>query len=179
MLLYEGAGINYRESKNNGDDKLIERIIASELPAILMWMLEECVADYNTPGLFRERTAKQREAAKAYAVEDSPLQQWVTNEMYRSPEVDIDTLEALERYLDFCHRITGKKPNIRLSGFKQALKAAFPELVLGNRTTRPHPNRSFIKGLGYTPLTGVNVVPFPGRSKSDEGVNDFSDEEGK
>jgi phage/plasmid-associated DNA primase len=153
MLLFEAGGINYREPKNNGIDKLSDIIVAEEGPAILMWLLEACVADYNTPGLFNELTLKQREAAKAYAKEDSKLRQWVADRMCVQPDLDIDTTEALKSYVGFCKEVYGgKAPNIQLSGFKQALKKAFPSVSFGNRTRGPHPNRACINGLGYPPV---------------------------
>ncbi len=98
MLLLEAGGINYRDPKKNGIDNLSDVIVAEEGPAILAWALEACGADYSTPGLFNELMAQPREAAKAYAKEDSLIYQWGTNEMRVADEADIDTTEAAERY---------------------------------------------------------------------------------
>jgi putative DNA primase/helicase len=154
MLLYEAGGINYREPKNTGIDKLSDIIVEEEGPAILMWLLEACVADYNTPSLFNELTLKQREAAKAYAEENSKLRQWVADRMCVQPDLEIDTTDALKSYVVFCKEVYGgKAPNIQLSGFKQALKRAVPSVSFGhNRTRGPHPNRAYIKGIGYPPV---------------------------
>jgi len=150
MLLFEAGGINYRDPKNNGIDGLSDIIVAEEGPAILMWALEACIADHRTPSLFNELMAEPREAAKKYAKEDSTINQWGTNEMHVADDADVDTLEALEHYLEFCKRVSGgKAPNIKLSGFKAALKAAFPSIEFGNRTKGPHKNRSYIQGFGF------------------------------
>ena len=151
MLLLEAGGVNYREPKNKGIDGLLDIIVAEEGPAILMWALEACVADYRTPGLFDELMEEAREAAKAYAMEDSTLRQWVADEMCERPDLSIDTMEAFRKFLDFAKGISSnnRAPNIKLSAFKQALKAAFPSIEFGKRTSGPHPNRSYIKGFGY------------------------------
>jgi P4 family phage/plasmid primase-like protien len=164
MLLLEAGGINYREPKNKGIDGLSDIIVAEEGPAILMWALEACVADYCTRGLFDELMEEAREAAKAYAMEDSTLRQWVADEMCERPDLSIDTMEAFRRFLDFAKGISSnnRAPNIKLSAFKQALKAAFPSIEFGKRTSGSHPNRSYIKGFGYAQaaLTEAdNVVP--------------------
>jgi putative DNA primase/helicase len=150
MLLIEAQGCNYRDPKNKGIDTLAQQIIDEELPAILAWLIEECVADYNTPGLFDERMAEAREAAQEYAKEDSPIRQWGTHEMCVAEDRDIDLVEAIEKYVDFYKRISGgKAPHIKPSGFKASLKAAFPSISFGNRTRGPHPNRAYINGFGY------------------------------
>ena len=164
MLLLEAGGINYREPKNKGIDSLSDIIVAEEGPAILMWALEACVADYCKPGLFDELMEEAREAAKAYAMEDSTLRQWVSEEMCERPDLSIDTMEAFRRFLDFAKGISSnnRAPNIKLSAFKQALKAAFPTIEFGKRTSGPHPNRSYIKGFGYAQAAFTetdNVVP--------------------
>jgi hypothetical protein len=167
MLLLEAQGINYRDPKNRGDEELAQRIIEREGPAILMWALQACAADYNTPGLFHELTGELKDASREYAKEDSLLHQWGEHEMCVSPDFDIDQMEAFEKFLDFGKRMSGnnRAPNIKLSGFKHALKSAFPSIEFAKRTTRPNPNRAYIKGFGYqqtlsTPGDG-NVVQFP------------------
>jgi hypothetical protein len=150
MLLMEAAGTNYRDPANKGTEGLSDIIVAEEGSAILMWALEACVADYCTPGLFNELMEEPRKAAREYAKEDSTIQQWAAHEMREHPDADVDALEAIERYLDFCKRISGgKAPHIKMSGFKAAVKAAFPSISFGNRTKGPHKNRVYIRGFGF------------------------------
>jgi P4 family phage/plasmid primase-like protien len=151
MLLFEAQGIDYRDPKNGGTDNLADIIVRDEGPAVMMWALEACVADYGTPGLFSELTAEPREAARQYAQEDSTIRQWADDLMRVTPDADIDQMEAFRGYLSFAKEISssGEAPNIKLSGFKQALKATFPSIEFANRTKGLHKNRVFIKGFGF------------------------------
>ena len=57
MLLYPCGGINYRLPGNNGKEDLLEQIMRDEAPYILMWALEQSIADYKNPGLFNQLTS--------------------------------------------------------------------------------------------------------------------------
>jgi len=176
MLLTEAKGVNYRDEKNNGINGLARIIVDEEGSAILMWALEQCIADYDDPKLFAKLTADMKAASREYAKEDSLVQQWVAHEMWLADDADIDLIDAIKGYQKFCKDLTGRTPRVTWSGFKTMLKAAFPRLEFSNRTKGPHKNRAFIKGIGYPQvideLTGVNVVPFPNASKASEKGDD-------
>jgi putative DNA primase/helicase len=176
MLLTEAKGVNYRDEKNNGINGLARIIVDEEGSAILMWALEQCIADYDDPKLFAKLTADLKAASREYAKEDSLVQQWVAHEMWLADDADIDLIDAIKGYQKFCKDLTGRTPRVTWSEFKTMLKAAFPRLEFSNRTKGPHKNRAFIKGIGYPQvideLTGVNVVPFPNASKASEKGDD-------
>jgi hypothetical protein len=168
MLLTEAGGACYRDAADE-IKRLSRRIVEEEGEAILMWAIEACVADYCTPGLFREVMVEPHKAAREYAREDSVMQQWGADQMCERPDLSIDTLEAFKHFMSFARELSpnNRAPNIKLSGFKQAMKASFPSISFGKRTTRPNPNRAYIRGFGYAPPDAddmaENVVPFPGQ----------------
>lgn len=182
MLLTEAVGTNYREKKNKGIDELARIIVEEEAEAILMWALEQSVADYANPELFGELTEDLKDASKEYAKEDSLMHQWLDSEMELADDLDIDQPDAIEAYLKFVERITGKKGHVTPSAFKSSLKAAAPSVEFDffdeldgkrkqlKRTTWPHPNRAYYKGIG-TPrgmaaaLAGDNVIPMKPAAK--------------
>jgi phage/plasmid-associated DNA primase len=164
MLLLEAQGKKIRHTDEDIENYAAE-IVDKEGPAILMWALEACIADYGPDGrqIYRKVMAPLAAAALGYTRENSLYRQWIDSGRMRAhPDADVDMIEAFEHFLEFA-KSRNERSNLRLADFKQGVKAAFPELEFAKRTTRPHPNRSYIKGLGFPevefPVDG-NVVRF-------------------
>jgi len=166
MLLVEAEGKEYRNAKDEIKN-LAKRIIEEEGPAVLMWAIEACVSGYSTEGLFREVMVEPRKAAVKYAKEESLFHQWANSKMEVHPDRDINTEDAHEAFLKFAKEKDHKTyAKLSLPKFKQFLKAAFPSIEYDRRTTRPQPNKSYIKGFGYrqedvATVGAGNVVHFP------------------
>jgi len=166
MLLVEAEGTRYRNAQDEIKN-LAKRIIEEEGPAVLMWAIEACVADYDTEGLFREVMTEPRKAAVEYAKEDSLIRQWVDSVMEVREDLDILQGEAHVAYMKFAREM-GDQANgcIKLSEFKKLLMEAFPSVVFLPRTKSPNKNYMAAWGIGYRRDAidvggGGNVVAFP------------------
>jgi hypothetical protein len=132
----------------------------------MAWALEACVADYNTPGLFTEVTAHMRSAALNYTKENSLYRQWVDFAELRTGPADEDTsmytMPAYEQFIEYLKR-RNESTRVRLSDFKQGLKAVLPHIKFDNSTRRPNPNKAIIMGLALPNCMDSvgNVVQFP------------------
>jgi hypothetical protein len=65
----------------------------------------------------------------------------------------MDLCDAYESFKDWVWATTHERCRDRRSDFKAAIKAMLPQIEFLTRTTRPHPGRLFIKGLGFKTLT--------------------------
>jgi phage/plasmid-associated DNA primase len=184
MLLTEAKGINYREPGNGGNEKLTRQIIDEEAPAILMWLIEQCVADYADPTLFSRLTADLKDASKDYAQEDNLIRIWGEQVMCVSPELEIDSLEAHKEFLEFAEAHKDRTySHIKLSAFKEALQKAFPSIQTQKpggkplrRTAGENKGRRIIKGFGHARPEGGNIVAFPPHAPQPSTSNQQSKE---
>lgn len=150
MLLLEANNPPIKEVMQP-EENFAELVVATEGPAILMWAIEGAMLDYadtdNT--IFNMLKQPMVDAAYAYTRENSLYWQWVESRMRVAADADIDLSEAYEMFKDYAWSTTRERCRDRRSDFKAALKAMLKDQIeFALRTTRPHPGRTFIKGLG-------------------------------
>ena len=122
-------------------------LIDEEGPGILSWCIEGARLDYadENARIFDELKAPLRAAAQNYAQESNPIRDWVDAQMMVSPEKDIDLCRVGQLHRIHCRGRWESRAE-PLIGFRVALKAAFPRFTFAKRTTRPHPERAYIRG---------------------------------
>jgi len=141
------------------EGKFAELVVATEGAAILTWAVEGAMLDYADAGGLIFSTLKQTmvEAAKAYTKENSLYWQWIEARMRTGDDADVDFVEAFDSFRDYVNVSTKERCRDRRRDFKAALKAMLPQLVFANRTSGPHKNRLFIKGLGFTKFDATDA----------------------
>jgi phage/plasmid-associated DNA primase len=150
MLLLEAGGIDYREPTNDGTDDLAEVIVRQEGEVLLLWAIEAAMRELQGTSGWREKIDPMRAAAKAYTRENSPVVRWVEDrQMVLGAEAEISTTQAHEMFKHY-----GREAQIKtaerstLGDFRQALKAAFPDLLIKKGSLKRHGGLSYVFGLG-------------------------------
>jgi phage/plasmid-associated DNA primase len=155
MLLMEGPS-KPLAAVTKVEDDFAQKVVEAEGRAILMWAIEGAILDYADTDNLIFNTLKQPmvEATKAYTKENSIYWQWVEARMRVEPDADIDLIEAYEMFKDYVFNVTKERTRDRRTDFRAALKAMLSDKIeISNRTSGPHKNRAYIKGLGV-------AVPF-------------------
>ncbi len=170
-MLLEAKGRNMRGAVDDIHN-VAAVIVEEEGPAILAWAMQNAVRDYQADGhkRFHRLMAPAKAATADYTREDSLYVQWVEECMCIHPEADIDLFDALSAFNEY-QKGHNDRSRVKRGEFRRMMLAHFPQLDFSpenKRTSGPHPNRAFIKGLGYpgptTDPTG-NKVTFPDNTK--------------
>lgn len=171
LMLIEAKGENLRGSAVDIHN-VASQIVAEEGPAVLTWAIQNAVLDYAEGGhaRFHRLMASAKAAAAEYTRQDSTVVQWVESRMELGEGLEIDLVDAFTSYKDY-QKSVGEKSNVKQSDLKRLLQAAYKgQLEFPKRTTRPHPNRIYIKGLGNPRPVDANgnIVAFPGQQQKRE-----------
>jgi P4 family phage/plasmid primase-like protien len=162
LMLLEAKGENLRAGPKDVHN-IASQIVDKEGPAIMMWAIQNAVADYAEPHRFNRLMKPAKAAAREYSREDSPIVHWIEDRMRIAPEANIDFVDAFRGFREFL-KDQGEKWNVRRGDFMRLLKAVYPRLKFPakGRTNGPHPNRKYIEGIGY-PIQDAadNVIVFP------------------
>jgi hypothetical protein len=164
MLLLEAQGENIRGTAKEIVN-IASQIVAEEGPAILMWALEASIQDYASQGnaFYNSRVKEMKAAAREYTRENSIYRQWAeAAELRFDAEASMYTESAHDMFTEYAQR-KGEHKRVRLDTFKQAMAALYPSIRFGKSTTRPHPNKATVFGMGLPEVTDTigNVVVFP------------------
>jgi hypothetical protein len=141
-------------------------LVDEEGSAIMMWMLEGAVLDFadKDGSQYRALVKEMQQEAIVYADDSSMYKQWIDQDMAVGDDLDIDLADAMEAFRRYWSRRTTAPFRETWGDFKNALKALCPSVTFAKRTTRPHPNRVYIRGFGFRPddgddVRGDNVFP--------------------
>ena len=89
-------------------DKYLEEKLKRELPGILLWALDGCLA-WQREGLGCPEAVKK--ATKEYQEEMDSLSDFITEKLVRDPAARIQSSVLFAEYLNYCEEIGEKKPN--------------------------------------------------------------------
>jgi hypothetical protein len=137
------------------EENLAELLVATEGAAILMWAIEGAMLDFADTDhlIFNNLKQPMVEAAYTYSRENSLYWGWVEEHCEAGPDADMDLLEAFKHYQDHVWNTTHERCRDRRTDFRAALTAMLPNIEFLARTSGPHPNRVYIKGLGFRKIS--------------------------
>jgi P4 family phage/plasmid primase-like protien len=150
LLLLEAGGIDYREPVNGGTDDLAEIVVREEGSVLLLWAIEAAMQELQGTSDWKAKVAPMRASAKAYTRENSPVVRWVEDrQMVLSAEAEIPTTQAFKMFQHYAREANIKSVDrMTVGDFRQALKAAFPDLLLKKGPLKRHNGLSYVFGLG-------------------------------